>query len=97
MLSGKTAVITGASTGIGACIAKKYASLGAQIAIIYIGSPEIAENVKNEITEKYGVRAEIYYCDVSDFDRCRETVKKITEDFGGFDILVNNADRKSVV
>lgn len=88
MLKGKTAVITGASRGIGAGIAKKFAAEGVNVAMIYGGSREKAEAVKAEIT---GVKAEIYQCDVSDFEACKETVAKIIEDFGGVDILVNNA------
>ena len=88
MLKGKTAVITGASRGIGAGIAKKFAAEGVNVAMIYGGSREKAEAVKAEIT---GVKAEIYQCDVSDFEACKETVSKIIEDFGGVDILVNNA------
>ena len=88
MLKGKTAIITGASRGIGAGIAKKFASEGANVALIYSGNKEKAKAVKAEIT---GVKAEIYQCDVSDFDACKETVSKIIEDFGGVDILINNA------
>ncbi|MBO4897977.1 MAG: 3-oxoacyl-[acyl-carrier-protein] reductase [Clostridia bacterium] len=88
MLKGKTAIITGASRGIGAGIAKKFASEGANVALIYSGNKEKAEAVKAELS---GVKAEIYQCDVANFDACKETVLKITEDFGGVDILVNNA------
>ena len=90
MLKGKTAVITGASRGIGAAIAEKFASEGVNVAIIYNGNEEAAKDVK-ENAEKYGVCAEIYKCNVANTDACRETVKGITERFGGIDILVNNA------
>ncbi len=91
MLNGKTAVITGASRGIGAAIAEKFASLGVNIAIIYSGSEEKAAAVKNKAVSEYGVKAEAYKCDVSKTDACKETVSKIISDFGGIDILVNNA------
>ena len=89
-LKGKTAVVTGGSRGIGEAIAVKLAGLGADIAIVYVGSEEEAQNAKAKVLEQ-GVKVELYYCDVSDFAASEETVKKIIEDFGGIDILVNNA------
>ncbi len=91
MLNGKTAVVTGASRGIGRAVALKLAAEGADVALIYFGSREKAEAVKKTILSDYGVRCEAYQCDVSDFSASEETVKKITADFGGIDILVNNA------
>lgn len=90
MLNGKTAVITGASRGIGRAIALKFASLGANIAIIYAGNTEMAEKVKAEC-EALGVKAETFKCDVSDFSQAKTVVSEIKAVFGGFDILVNNA------
>ena len=92
MLNGKTAVITGASSGIGAAIARKYASLGANVAIIYYkGNEESAQQVKEELIKNSHIKAQIYQCDVSDTEECKETVKSIIADFDGIDILVNNA------
>lgn len=91
MLKGKVAVVTGASRGIGASIALKYAENGADVAILYNGNTEAAESVKKEISEKYNVKSEIYKCDVSDSEICKTTVSDIIETFGGVDILVNNA------
>ena len=90
MLKGKVAVITGASRGIGAAIAEKFSSQGVNVAIIYNGNEEAANIVKAN-AEKQGVRAEIYKCNVAKSEECKETVKAITENFGGIDILVNNA------
>lgn len=90
MLNGKTAVITGASRGIGAAIALKLAQEGANIAVIYNGSEEKA-NAVVEKAKSHGVKAIAYRCNVADFDACGELVKQIAEDFGTFEILVNNA------
>lgn len=89
MLNGKTAVITGASRGIGAAIAEKLASLGANIAILDMNE-EAAINEKSKI-EALGVKAEAYVCNVSSQEECKNTIKNVTSDFGGVDILVNNA------
>ncbi len=86
----KTAVVTGASRGIGLAVAKKLASQGTDIAIIYVGKEEEGENAKKEV-EALGVKVGLYYCDVSDFEKSRETVEQILNDFGTIDILVNNA------
>ena len=90
MLKGKVAVITGASRGIGAAIAENFSSQGVNVAIIYNGN-ETAANTVKENAEKNGVKAEIYKCNVANSEECIETVKAITETFGGIDILVNNA------
>ena len=90
MLKGKVAVITGASRGIGAAIAEKFSSQGVNVAIIYNGNETAASTVK-ENAEKNGVKAEIYKCNVANSEECKETVKAITETFGGIDILINNA------
>ena len=91
MIKGKIAVITGGSRGIGAAAAKKLASMGADIAIIYAGNKEMADSVCSDIANEFGVRARSYRCDVSDFNETGETVKKIKEELGGIDILINNA------
>lgn len=91
MLKGRTAVVTGASRGIGAAIAKRLAAEGANVAVLYCGSKEKAEEVCREITEKYSVQSRFYKCDVADATACKESVNAIIADFGGIDILVNNA------
>ena len=86
----KTALITGASSGIGAAIARRFAEGGANVALIYAGNTEGAESVKADC-EAAGVKAEIYQCDVADHDKVKETVAAVKKEFGLFDILVNNA------
>lgn len=91
MLKGKTAIISGASRGIGAAIAYKLASMGADLALIYAKNTEAAEEIKSRCINDHGVKAEIYCCDVADFSAVKNCVKQIKTDFGGADILVNNA------
>ena len=89
-LTGKNALVTGASRGIGKAIAMKLAGQGANIAIPYLGDPAEAEQTQKEI-QALGVKCAMYVCDVSSFEASREVVEKIIEEFGGIDILVNNA------
>ena len=91
MLKGKVAVITGGSRGIGAAIAYKLASLGADIAVIYAGNSQAAQRVCDKCTNEYGVKAKAYCCDVSSFETVKQTVADIKADFGTAHILVNNA------
>ena len=86
----KTAVITGGSRGIGLAIAKKLASNGANIAILYVGDESEGINAKNELIE-YGTKVEQYFCDVSDFEASKEVIDKVIDEFGGVDFLINNA------
>ena len=87
----KVAVVTGGSRGLGEAIACKFASMGANIVIIDVGDPALAENVCNKCESEYGVKAKAYRCDVSDFAAVKEAVSKIKADFGTVHILVNNA------
>jgi len=91
MLKGKTAIITGGSRGIGKAIAVKFASLQADIAIIYAGNREAAVSVCEMCALRYNVKAKAYCCDVADFEASKRTVADIKEEFGAADILVNNA------
>jgi len=88
-----TAIITGASQGIGACIAKRLAKDGFDVAINHYpsdGDKEKALAVAEEC-RAFGVRAECYAADVSKFDQCEAMVDKVKADFGTIDALVNNA------
>ncbi len=90
MLKGRVAVVTGSSRGIGRAVAIALAGKGADVAVIYSGRREAAEETCEQI-RGLGVRSLPYQCDVSDFSRVRETCERIALDFGRVDILVNNA------
>lgn len=91
MLKGKTAIVTGGSRGIGAAIAYKLASMGANIAVIYAGNQQAAQNVCETCRTEYGVEAKAYQCNVASFEETKNTVAVIKADFGTVHILVNNA------
>lgn len=91
ILNGKTAIITGGSRGLGEQIAYKLASMGANIAIVDVGDPALAEGVCRNCETEYGVKALSYRCDVSNFSQVKETVANIKKDFGTAHVLVNNA------
>ena len=90
LLEGKTALVTGASRGIGRAIAIKLASEGAAVAINYAGNAKAAEEVKS-IIEQAGGKAMLVQADISSAEAVDEMVSKVVEGLGGIDILVNNA------
>lgn len=90
MLNGKTAIVTGASRGIGKAIALKLAEHGSNIVINYRSSKESALAVVAEIEQK-GVKALAIQADVSKFNEAKDLILKAKEELGSVDILVNNA------
>ncbi|GHB48158.1 3-oxoacyl-[acyl-carrier-protein] reductase [Mongoliitalea lutea] len=90
LLSGKTALITGASKGIGRAIAIRYAQEGANVAFTYLSSVEKGQALENELAA-FGIQAKGYRSDASDFKAAEELVNSVVADFGSLDILVNNA------
>ncbi|MEM7296860.1 MAG: SDR family NAD(P)-dependent oxidoreductase, partial [Bacteroidota bacterium] len=90
LLEGKTALITGASKGIGRAIAERFAEQGANVAFTYISSVEKGEALQKELEEK-GVKAKGYRSDASDYSAAQELISGVVEDFGSLDILINNA------
>ncbi|MGN0437893.1 MAG: 3-oxoacyl-[acyl-carrier-protein] reductase [Lachnospiraceae bacterium] len=90
MLSGKIALVTGASRGIGRQTAITLAAYGATVIVNYNGSKEKAEEVVDEIQAKGGTAA-VYGCNVSDYSAVETMMKELVAEYGRIDILVNNA------
>jgi 3-oxoacyl-[acyl-carrier protein] reductase len=90
LLSGKTALITGASKGIGKAIAIRYAQEGANVAFTFLSSVEKGQALEQELTA-FGIKAKGYRSDASDFKAAEELVNTVVADFGALDILINNA------
>lgn len=90
LLQGKTALVTGASKGIGRSIALQYAAQGANVAFTYLSSVEKGQALVAEL-EAFGVKAVGYRSDASIYTAAEELVANVLADFGNLDILVNNA------
>ena len=88
-LTGKVAIVTGASSGLGVEFARALANQGANIAIVARREEKLKE-VQKEI-EGLGVSCRYYVCDVMETDQIKRAVKQVEKDFGRIDILVNNA------
>jgi len=91
MLNGKSALITGATRGIGKGIAETFAKNGCNIAFTFASSVEKAKAFEAELTEKYGVKAKGYQSNAADFTQSEKLAKNVIADFDRIDILINNA------
>ena len=90
LLQGKTAIVTGATRGIGKGVALKLAEQGANIAFTYVSSEEKALALENEL-QAFGVKAKAYKSDASLMKDAEELIKDVLENFESIDVLVNNA------
>ncbi|WKW46764.1 3-oxoacyl-[acyl-carrier-protein] reductase [Myroides sp. JBRI-B21084] len=90
LLEGKTAIITGATRGIGRGIALTFANQGANVAFTYSSSAEAAISLENELTA-LGVKAKSYKSNAADFNEAQSLVDDVLTTFGTVDVLINNA------
>ena len=90
LLAGKTALITGATRGIGRAIALRFAAEGADIAFTYRSQHEAAQSLVTEL-EALGVRAKAYTSDAASYEDAHKVVEDVKAEFGKIDVLVNNA------
>ena len=90
LLSGKIALITGASRGIGRGIALRFAEQGANVAFTFLSSVEKGKELEKELTA-FGIKAKGYQSDAGNFKAADELVNAVVTEFGTIDVLVNNA------
>lgn len=90
LLDNKTALITGASRGIGKAIAEVFAQNGCNVAFTYRSSSEKAKALEAELSE-LGVKVKSYQSDAASYEAAQALCEAVKNDFGGIDILVNNA------
>ena len=90
ILEGKKVIITGASRGIGSGIARIFAAHGADIAFNFSSSEGPAKALESELTEM-GITARAYKSNAASFEEAESLVAQVLEDFGGVDVLINNA------
>lgn len=90
LLQGKTAIITGASRGIGRGIALIYGSHGANVAFTFSSSVDAAKTLENELNA-LGIKAKGYQSNAASFDEAQKLAEDVVKEFGSIDILINNA------
>jgi len=90
ILKGKTAIITGATRGIGKGIAKSFAAHGANVLFTYSSSTDLAKQIESDLSTK-DVIVKGFKSDASNFEDCHKLVEQINKDFPVIDVLINNA------
>ena len=90
LLEGKTAIITGASRGIGKGIALVFAQHGCNVAFTYSNSVEAAQTLEAEL-KVFGITAKGYQSNAASYEQAQQLVEDVLKDFDGLDILINNA------
>ena len=90
LLENKTAIITGATRGIGRGIAVEFAKQGANVAFTYSSSVDAANALEAELNGM-GVKAKGYQSNAAEFDAAQELAKNVLTEFGSIDVLINNA------
>ncbi len=90
LLEGKTALITGASKGIGRAMAQKFTEMGAQVAFTYLSSVEKGQALEQELAAG-GAKVRGYRSDASVYTEAEKLIETVVADFGRLDILINNA------
>jgi NAD(P)-dependent dehydrogenase (short-subunit alcohol dehydrogenase family) len=89
MFSGKVVVVTGAASGIGLAICKRFGRAGARIALLDMDEEGLRRQAKS--LQETGVEAAAFHCDISREEECRSSIQSVIDLYGGIDILVNNA------
>ena len=90
LLENKVALITGGSRGIGEAIVRRFAEQGATVAFTYLSSSEKADKIVADLTAQ-GATVKAYQSDAASFSAAETLVNEVVKDFGGIDILINNA------
>ena len=90
LLENKVALITGGSRGIGEAIVRRFAEQGASVAFTYLSSSEKADKIVADLTAQ-GATVKAYQSDASSFSAAETLVNEVVKDFGGIDVLINNA------
>jgi len=96
MLEGKTALVTGSTSGIGLAIAEAFAKQGADIVLSGLATDDEADSLKAKLTKTYGVKVGFSGANLTDPDAIEGMMGYVQRDFGGADILVNNAGMQFV-
>src|SRR5210317_2020258 len=90
LLENKSAIITGATRGIGKGIAQVFASQGANVAFTYSSSVEAANTLEAEL-KSLGIKAKGYQSNAADFQAAQDLAAEVLKEFGTIDVLINNA------